>query len=374
MSQLSVNDMMPGGRDLNGRHIVDIYSRQSDRYVVYQTDDRVVVAYADDPLVQRIQRKRLAVLAVLRSQIDGTLAPWRVKSWKWSRLAITARQYDMRVYPALVEALEGRPDLGQAILQQVKADITGEMSSRARLAYVIWSIASALALLAACLLIDAIVQNLSGADPLLPEHSRRLLLVGVCTGVLGALYSIAMRIKQREFESDLRRLDYVTDSFVRLSLGAIGAFILGCFLVSGAIEIHFAQDVTPSADPTKSNFIYLVLIAGFAAGFIERLVPDLLNSYAIAGRKQDAPPPIPARAAGAPAAARDPVNPGAGAVTGGGVGPGATAEDALFDEDAVTNPSSDEEDVDGCDAHLDDADLATPDDQLPPSFSGVAKS
>jgi hypothetical protein len=361
---------MPDGLDLNGRHIVDIYTRQSDRYAVYQTDDRVVVAYADDPMVQRIQRKRLTALAVLRSEIDGMLASWRGKSSKWSRLAITARQYDMRVYPALVEALEGRPDVGQAILQQVKADVTDEMSSRARLAYVIWSIASALALLAACLLIDAIVRHLSGADPLVPEHSRRLLLVGVCTGVLGALYSIAMRIRQRELESDLRRLDYVTDSFVRLSLGTIGAFILGCFLISGAIEIHFGQNVTPSADPRNSNFIYLVLIAGFAAGFVERLVPDLLNSYAIAGRKLDDPQPIPAPPAGAPAAARDPVKPGIG----GGVGLGATADDALQDEDAVSNPASDEEDVDGCDAHLDDADLATPDDQLPASSGGVAKS
>ena len=71
MSQTCVDAIVPGELDSNNRLILDVYARQSHRYAVYQTDDRVVIAYSEDPLVQKIQRRRLAGLAVQRSEIDG---------------------------------------------------------------------------------------------------------------------------------------------------------------------------------------------------------------------------------------------------------------------------------------------------------------
>ncbi len=360
MSQFSVEDVVQGQRDSNNREVLDVYARQADRYAVYQTERRVVIAYSDDPLVQKIQRKRLAALAVQRSEIDGMLGPWREKSAGYNRLVQTALQFDMRVASALIEALEGEVDTARAILAQIKADIGGEMASRARLSYVCWTMVSALAVLSVCLIVFAVSDRFLG-QKLIPDSDRLKLLAGMGTGILGALYSIATRIEQRALSNDLRRLDSFTDSFVRLSLGAMGAFIFICFLISGAIEINFGADIRPGADGKGgANFIYLVLIAGFLAGFVERLVPDLLNSYSITARKEPPPPPATLGSPGANAAdkaaqAADP-----------------EARSDIAAEDALTNPPTPGDEIDGCDVHLDDAHQVTADEDLPPSSGGVA--
>lgn len=364
MTESEVNAICIGGLDGNNLKVIDVYARQRNRYAVYQTAQRVVVAYADDPLVQNIQRKRLAVLAMLRSEIDGLLAPWREKKVRMlNQLPLMARQYDMRVYPALVEALEGRPDVGLAILQRLRSDIAGDMASRARLAYVAWSVGAACLLLLVCVAFHAGIGYLYGNDALVPETSRRFLLAGMCTGILGALYSTATRVQRRALENELRKLDYVTDSFVRIGLGAIGAFILECFLISGAIEIHFGNGISMGQDGAAGrNFIYLVLIGGFLAGFVERLVPDLLNSYTIVAHRDAAPAPAPAVA---PPAPQPQAQIAAADLAAAAKPPGQD------EEESVTNPPSAEEDVDGCDAHLDDPAQTTPDENLPPSSSGV---
>lgn len=364
MPTSSVNDIVRGDHDANHFQIIDVYASQTDRYAVYQTEKRVIIAYSDDPLVQKIQRKRLASLAAQRSEIDGLLNPWRQKSAGYSRLVTTARQFDGRVASALIEALEGETDAAKAILTNIQADLSGELASRARLGYVAWSLVSAVLVLAVCWLLNSIIGDYFG-DAMISARDRRLILAAMSTGVLGALYSIAMRIEQRALTSDVRRLDYFTDSFVRLGLGAMGAFILGCFLVSGAIEIHFGNGVNPGAgDKTGPNFIFLILIGGVLAGFVERLVPDLLNSYAIAPRPAPAPPP----------AVPSPVAAIKGAEKGSLAASELRSEQPLpQDEAAVTNLPSAEEDIDGCDVHLDDPAQATSDEDLPPTSGGVAR-
>ena len=247
----------------------------------------------------------------------------------------------------------------RAILQKIKLDLAGEMASRARLSYGFWSIISSLAVLGACLLIYG-VADLLFADSLIAAIERRQLLAAMCTGVLGALYSIAMRIEQRGLKDDLRRLDSFTDSFVRVGLGAMGAFILSCFLISGAVEIHFGSGISPGADGKSGpDFIYLILIAGFLAGFVERLVPDLLNSYAIVAHK-DPPQPV---APAAPAAGNAPA-----AAT--ATPPQAESPD---DEDSLAAAPTGEDDLDGCGDHADAADDLTPDEQLPAASGGVER-
>lgn len=358
MSQFGIDAIVLGERDSNNRSVLDIYARQADRYAVYQTEQRVVIAYSDDPLVQKIQRRRLATLAMLRSEIDGMLGPWREKSGR-SRLVQTARQFDMRVASALIEALEGEAETARAILETIKADIAGEMASRARLAYVLWSMASALVVFGICIL-AYVIAGASFGETLIKAADRSLLLAGMGTGVLGALYSIAIRIEQRTLNNDLRRLDGLTDSFVRLGLGAIGAFILGCFLISGAIEINFGTGIRPGADGRAGpNFIYLVLIGGFVAGFVERLVPDLLNSYSITAHAPE-PPKV-----SAPPATK-PTQPAPGSAS------TAAEGSSIEDEDALTSPPREDDGIDGCDAHLDDPALSTADEDLPPTSGGVA--
>ena len=356
-----------GAHDLNNREITDVYAREDGRYAVYQTAQRVGIAFADDPTIQKIQRRRLAPLAAVRSEINGMLAGWRDKSTRYSRLPATACQFDGQIASALIVALEGNADTGLAILNQIKTAVAGEKASRARLDYIIWTLASALLILVCSY---AMIRfNLPGLE----QDLNNRVMSGVLAGVLGAVYSIALRIEQRDLRNDMRRLDSFTDSFVRIGIGALGAFVLSCFLLSGAIEIHFGQigggdiagkaaqagtiNLTTAAATAATRLVFLDLIAGFLAGFAERLVPDLLNSYNI----KAAPPPLPPPSA--PAGAAKDAATDADTVSGTGI----------EDEEALVVQPTDDDGIDGCDVDMKQPDTVTSDDQLPATSGGVAQ-
>ena len=180
----AIDRIVVGRTDDDMREVVDVYGRQSGRYAVYQTDDRVVIVYAEDPLVQAIQRKRLAKLATRRGELNGLLMAWRGKSIRWSRLPQTARQFDMRIAAALIEALEGNSASGIEILDQVRADVRGEMAARARLSYLIWTLSSAAVFLAAALIAYAMLAGGTSAAVL----GTQAVLRAVCAGVLGGVF------------------------------------------------------------------------------------------------------------------------------------------------------------------------------------------
>ncbi|VWX54613.1 hypothetical protein [Novosphingobium sp. 9U] len=357
-----------GGADADGREVIDVYGRQSGRYAIYQTTGRVVVRYADDPLLQRLQRKRLAGLAPVRNAIDGSLLAWRCRDPKWSRLPQTAREFDMRIASGLIEAIEGNLEGGLAILQQIQADLAGEMGARARLSYLVWTLASAAAFLIPMLLFYLGVRNGAWGNGGWIEGALAVVRA-IVAGVLGAVYSIALGISRRDLKSDLRRYDYFTDSFVRVGIGAIAAFVLACFVLSGIIQIGFgAEMMLPDGDRSVGR-IYLPiwpvgLIVGFLAGFAERLVPDLLDSYAVKARKAD---PVPAAEAKPTGAANR---------SAAGTAAPDTAEEIPVpeDEDLIVTPPSDEETIDSCDVDLADPQDATPDDKLPAAAGGVVGS
>jgi len=78
-SQAAADDgfsrIVVNGIDGEGRTIGHVYAKRVGHYAIYGTIERVHVLYADDPLEQTRQRRRMASLACLRSEIDGALAP-----------------------------------------------------------------------------------------------------------------------------------------------------------------------------------------------------------------------------------------------------------------------------------------------------------
>jgi hypothetical protein len=354
-----------GHDDSAGRRIIDVYTCAGQRYAIYRTRERVIILYAEDPLVQRAQRRRLSALAPIRSRIDSDLADWRGRDSRFSRLPATARQYDEQVVGALKEALDCDPQDGNSsnaleILQGVLADITAEKASRARLSYLLWSYATAAVLLVVCCAIYGVMGGFERLDAM----SIRSLMHAVLAGVAGTIYSMSLGIQQRAMRNDQRRLDHFTDAMVRISIGALAAFIIETFLLSGAISIGFgngaALSAAKAADPSgihPTNWP-IEVIAGFLAGFAERLVPDLLNSYTTKGQAVEAPSSKPASTGAVPAAT-----------------PAATATVTAAAEPDVETPeaTSADDDVDGCASDHADPGPGTSDEDLPPASGGGEK-
>jgi hypothetical protein len=349
-----------GSQDKNHRDIVDVYANEAGRYAVYQTPKRVIILYAEDPLVQRAQRQRIAKLAALRSQIDGDLADWRGRAAQYSRLPGAARQFDLRVSAALIEALEGDADTSLSILAQVADDIKREKASRARLSYLLWTFATAAVFIGICLVVYRSLGWMTQFDP----KAALALLRATITGALGAFYSIALDVNSRKIRNDQRRLDHITDALVRISIGVLAAFILETFLLTGTVRIGFSNNIQMPSGTGGSAAISLPawpvdLIAGFLAGFAERLVPNLLATYSIDGQDPDQET---SKTGGKPKSSTA----------------GAEARSKASDlSTSASEPDiealTEEDDVDGCMiGHAEDG-PATPDDMLPAASGGVAR-
>jgi hypothetical protein len=258
-------------------------------------------------------------------------------------------------------------------LTQIATEVEEEKASRARLSYLLWAYAAAALLITLCVT----VYGALGGFATLDKPSIQSLALAVFAGLLSSLYSISLTINNRVLRNDQRRLDHVTDAMVRISIGALAAFILQTFLLSGTIRIGFGDTGDLLVGSGNANGVHptswpVSVIAGFLAGFAERLVPDLLNSYKIKAREPD---PVQTLATGAPSSGA-----GTGAAAGDAAASGNTPE-AIGSGGGVAGPAdvealddaSADDDLDACvEGHADD-DIVTDDENLPAASGGVAR-
>jgi hypothetical protein len=93
-------------------------------------------------------------------------------------------------------------------------------------------------------------------------------------GLVGAAFSIALAIRGRTVALDTDLLDNVTDGTLRLLIGVISAGVLLLLLACGILPSLKIGDANFSGSTLTWQ---MVLVIGFVGGFLERLVPDLLE-------------------------------------------------------------------------------------------------
>jgi hypothetical protein len=102
-----------------------------------------------------------------------------------------------------------------------------------------------------------------------------LMLLASGGGALGALLSVAVAIRGRTVAIDGDWFANMLDGALRIVIGMISGGVLYLFMASGIVSDVKLGDTT-ALTGAKMNW-HVALLIGFAAGFVERLLPNLLD-------------------------------------------------------------------------------------------------
>lgn len=285
-----------GGLDDRGNTIEYIYARDPNYQVYYSRLAKPAAADAAEPagLLARLWRRvrparpgpkpeqayptegvqaQLTADPEKRAELRAKLLPLGVERAKlqallsgWSR----RHSYDLSIATALQLALDGdgNPDATKSatqILQDAREAIVNERAIAGKGQYARFTLAMAVPVLLGLFLAEYVV--FSDTDNF---------WMGTRAGVIGAIMSIALGLRQRTVLLDIGWAGNLWDSVLRLIIGAISGGTLVLLFSTGLLPtLTTAQGVqTPPSGIMSMQFIVLL---GIMAGFAEKLVPNLLE-------------------------------------------------------------------------------------------------
>jgi hypothetical protein len=256
---LRVRDIRVGNNDGRGLPITHIYAAQSDEYNIYQAGE-VMVQFADDTAKAQTQRKSILAVSSARAEVNALAQ------------GLACREIcDRQLAYALQLALDGEMEGARATVAAAKNFILAKRAARGRFQYLKWSFGASAVLIGLLFVASRFYP--------LQDTSSDLWLAGKA-GLVGAAFSIALAIRNRTVALDTDLLDNVTDGTLRLLIGVISAGVLLLLLGCGILPSLKIGDANFGTSPLTWQ---LVLIIGFLGGFLERLVPDLLEKKDPAG-------------------------------------------------------------------------------------------
>lgn len=271
---VGVSQIERRARDLSGREVSRVFAKRRN-YVVYTAivegdpdasegarDEEVFIQFSDDVDEATEQMARLAPLTGLRQKLDylsrglPKTRCYHLGQIGWAmRLGLEGQEGDARevLAGAILTATEERARIGRRLY--LSYALRYAFGGAAVLGTGAWALCSFAG------------NGAGGCD----------LLGGAAAGAMGALLSISMAIRGRTVAPDHDVETNRWDAILRLTMGTLSAAALILLLTStiiGPVSIN-GSDFSGAglADSWRA-----VLAVGFAAGFLERLVPDLLES------------------------------------------------------------------------------------------------
>lgn len=351
-----VRDVTRDQPDQEGNVVRRLFIKIDALYAVYATDDRVTIQFADDQAQGAAQRKSMAALFLPRGTIDSLLNELRDRADR-DRLK-RADRYERRLADALTLGLQGQSNQAALEMEALKRDLIEERRSSARQTYLGASVAGGAGLL---LLIAFLSWALGGTFRPAQVAEAASLWFAAAIGVIGAFFSSALAVRARQIEPGISFWDTAVDASLRLFVGAVSGGLLYALIQSGAFGLTIGSATVGGGDAFASrgaDWLLLLLVA-FIAGFLERLVPEMLARVSATDAKT-VPAALTATAAAEDAASdeRHPLGPAA---------PAAAAPPPPGD--AADDPEADEDDC--CD-RPGAPELLTEDIELPETVGGVA--
>jgi len=174
---------------------------------------------------------------------------------------------------ALRLGLDGQKDAAKSTLQAAIDDINATRLRKGRTAYLVYAGAMVLGALAMLCGVAGTIWFGWQATPDQVAKGLKHLMMATGSGAMGALLSTAIALRARTVATDLDLKSNAVDSAVRIMIGVISAAVLYLVLDSNLLDEVKVQGVTLKPDINWK----VALLVGFAAGFMERLVPDLLE-------------------------------------------------------------------------------------------------
>jgi hypothetical protein len=258
-ADVSVRDIRKNQADCRGEKIDFVFFRRPD-YAVYRSGGKILVQYSDNEGTARSQIANTADLLPLRSRLQYLMKDMEAPSaCHW------------QIAEALRLGLDGQREAAKSMMQAAIDDILARRMSKGRTLYLAW--AGTVAASVSCAAGAAAVWFLLHRD----EFALGLgyLMMATGAGAMGSLLSAAQALRSRAIATDGDRISNAVDSTIRILIGVISAAVLYLILDSNLLAKF---SLGTQALPDRDMVWKVALLIGFVAGFLERLVPDLLEN------------------------------------------------------------------------------------------------
>jgi len=258
--EIRVADIRKHRHDGRGEKIDSVLILRRD-FAIYRSGGRVMVHYADDAEAAKAQIANVANLLPLKDRVQ----------YLASGLA-SPEAYHWQIAEALRLGLDGQTDAAKSTMQGAIDDIIARRVSKGRVTYLFYSGLLALATVLTLWGV-ALVMHLARSSVEMIEPGMKFLMMATGAGAVGAFLSTVIALRARTLATDGDLKSNRVDSTMRIMIGVICAAVLYLVMDSNLLAGVAVGGATLSVKITWQ----IALLTGFAAGFLERLVPDLLE-------------------------------------------------------------------------------------------------